>query len=671
MAGTESSSGEGCGKGPDRVLSCESYVTTDIDGAVKLRMGKEYPQNSDPVSLPSLLKLAAKKCPEHPAMAVKRNGDWVKWSYSQYLSDVEKAAAAFVKLGLESRAAVAIMGFNAPEWFIAYQAAVFSNSVGVGIYPTNTPEATKYIASHCRANVIVVEDDAQLQKILKIKPGLPDLKAIVQYTGEPKAESGALSWKQLMETGEKALEELKEEMAKKLEDIAVNQCCGLVYTSGTTGTPKGVMISHDNATFTAKVIGEAYQGEYEAERIVSYLPLSHIAALELDMIFVLIFRGTTWFADKNALKGSLNFTLREALPTIFLGVPRVWEKFQEKMVEIGQSNKGLRRQIGQWAKKTGLNRNKAVLDGATSDKADSLSYKIANKMVFQKVKTALGFNKTRIFLVSAAPFSQTTFEYFLSLDIRIFEIYGMSESTGPHTLNTEDAQMAGSIGKTMKGVETRIDPETKEICLQGRHVMMGYLKEPEKTKAALDDGEDGFLRSGDVGVINDDGFVSITGRIKEILITAGGENVPPVPIEDNIKVALPCVSNVIVIGDKRKFLSCLLTLKTEVDTETQAPTPKLAVSSLKWLAEKADITEAVNVDDIQANETWRKAFDKAITDGIAEANKSAVSNAQKIQKYALVEQDFSVSGGELGPTLKLKRHVVTKQYEGVIAGFYA
>jgi len=661
--------------GPDQILDSESYVTTDINGSVKLRLGAEAPQNYDPVSLPSMLKAAAKKCPDHPAMCVKRNGEWVTWTYQQYLKDVETASAAFIKLGLEARCSVAIMGFNSPEWFIAYNAAVLSNSIGVGIYPTNSPDATKYIAGHCRANVIVVEDDVQLQKILKIKPDLPDLKAIVQYTGEPAEGSGALSWNQLIEMGEECQEETKEEAAKRLNDMAVNRCCGLVYTSGTTGSPKGVMVSHDNLTFTARVIGETYDGVFEGERIVSYLPLSHIAALELDMVFVMLFRGTTYFADKNALKGSLNFTLKEALPTIFLGVPRVWEKFQEKMMEIGQSNKGLRRQIGNWAKKTGLNRNKAVLEGASAKKADSLQYKMANKIVFQKLKVALGFNKTRLFLVSAAPFSLQTFEYFLSLDIRIFEIYGMSESTGPHTLNTADAQMAGSIGKTMKGVETRIDPVSGEICMQGRHVMMGYLNNPEKTEEAIEDGADGFLRSGDVGVINDDGFVSITGRIKEILITAGGENVPPVPIEDNIKQALPCVSNVIVIGDKRKFLSCLLTLKTEVDPETQAPTSKLSVATLKWLAEHADITDAVNVEDLlgeaaSASAGGSKAFNDAIQAGIAEANKKAVSNAQKVQKFAFVERDFSVSGGELGPTLKLKRHVVIKQYESLIESFY-
>jgi len=217
---------------------------------------------------------------------------------------------------------------------------------------------------------------------------------------------------------------------------------------------------------------------------------------------------------------------------------------------------------------------------------------------------------------------------------------------------------------------------TGEICMQGRHVMMGYLNNAEKTAEAIEDGVDGFLRSGDVGVINDDGFVSITGRIKEILITAGGENVPPVPIEDNIKLALPCVSNVIVIGDKRKFLSCLLTLKTEVDPETQAPTSKLTTATLKWLAEAATITDAVKVEDLVGPEggagaaSPSEAFTKAVQAGINEANKKAVSNAQKVQKFAFVGQDFSVGGGELGPTLKLKRHVVNQKYESLIESFY-
>jgi len=673
-------------------LESSSYVSTDVNAPVKLRLeaaaaaanDDEVQQNNaasyEAVSIPSLLKKAATECPNQPALSVKRNDEWVTWSYADYLKDVESIASAFIKLGLEERSSVAIMGFNSPEWFISYMAAITANGIGVGIYPTNSPESTKYIASHCKANILVVEDDLQLQKILKIRDELPALKAIVQYTGIPVAE-GVLSWAALLKMGQDSEAEVKGQMAERLSRMAINACAGLVYTSGTTGAPKGVMLSHDNLSWTAKVIGEAYKAQMEKERVVSYLPLSHIAATLLDMMVMLVYRGHTYFADKNALKGSLNYTLKEAMPTIFLGVPRVWEKFQEKMTEIGQSNKGLRRQIGNWAKRTGLKHNKHLLDGpgagATGQAADTLSYRLANQLVFQKVKAALGLNKCRVFLSGAAPFALSTFQYFLSLDIRIMELYGMSESTGPHTLNTTEFQQAGSIGKTMAGCHTKIDtPESSdgsngnggEICMRGRHVMMGYLNDTEKTSECLTDGEEGFLRSGDVGVVAEDGFLTITGRIKEILITAGGENVPPVPIEANIKDELPCISNAIVIGDKRKFLSCLLTVKTEVDPETQTPTNKLTMGTLKWLAEH-EITEQNTVEELYDGSDY-PTFAKAIQAGVERANKKAVSNAQKVQKWAFVRKDFSLAGGELGPTLKAKRHVIIKNNEALINHFY-
>ena len=231
------------------------------------------------------------------------------------------------------------------------------------------------------------------------------------------------------------------------------------------------MLSHDNLTFTAKVMNKVYQlKEKGQERNVSYLPLSHIAASMMDMFVIMACQGTTYFADKSALKGTLTLTLQEAIPTLFFGVPRVWEKIQEKMLEVGKANKGLKRQIGQWAKKTGLVHNHNVLNGIGLSMSSELKYKIADKVVFQKVKTALGLQKCRSFFVAAAPISIETLEYFMSLDIRIFEIYGMSECSGPQTYNCKDQQKIGSIGKTLLGCQTKIETEggTKgEVLMKG------------------------------------------------------------------------------------------------------------------------------------------------------------------------------------------------------------
>lgn len=492
-------------------------------------------------------------------------------------------AKAFIKLGLEPRKCVGILGFNSPEWFFADLAAIFCNSISTGIYATNSPEMVKYMANHSNANILVVEDENQLKKVLQVKSDLPDLKAIIQYIGKPSAE-GVLSWQDLLDIGKK---EKDDELNVRLKQVAINQCCHLVYTSGTTGPPKAAMLSHDNITFTAQIMNKVYGLKDKGqERNVSYLPLSHIAASMMDMFVMMTCQGTTYFADKGALKGTLTLTLQEAVPTLFFGVPRVWEKIQEKMLEVGRANKGLKKSIGQWAKQTGLEYNQNVLNGTGLSMSSELKYMIADKVVFQKVKTALGLQKCKSFFVAAAPIALETLEYFMSLDIVIFEIYGMSECTGPHTFNCKEHQKVGSIGKTLPGCLTKIASNEDtgcingEVLMKGRNVMMGFLNSVEKTKEAITD--NGWLRSGDLGTIDESGFFKITGRAKEILITAGGENIAPIPIEETIKKFLPCVANAMLIGDKRKFLSVLLTLKTDVDPMTLEPLPELAPVTLEW-----------------------------------------------------------------------------------------
>lgn len=565
--------------GPDQILDSNTFTTTDPNGSVKFQLDLVENNPFQPISIPSLLKKAVDQAPHVEALAVQRDDVWIKWTYQEYLSEVETVAKAFLFLGLEPRKSVAILGHNSPEWFFADIAAVFCNAISTGIYTTSSPEICKYIGQHANANIFVVEDDEQLQKIKAIKDDLPDLKAIIQYTGDPK-DKGVLSWKDLLEIGKK---KSMQEVEQRLKQVAINQCCRLVYTSGTTGRPKSVMLSHDNLAFTAYKckIGYGFR-DNGLERVVSFLPLSHVAASMLDIFVMMTCQGTTYFADKKALKGTLTYYLREAMPTIFICVPRVWEKFQEKMMEVGKSNKGLKKSIGDWAKQVGLNRNKNSEWSFFSE----IQFFLADKVVFQNVKTTLGLQKCTQFLVAAAPIAVETLEYFMSLNIIIHEIFGMSECSGPHTYNCKEAHKMGYIGKSMPGCLTRIADATDtsctlgEVLIKGRNVMMGYLKSEEATKEAIVG--DGWLRSGDLGLVDDDGFFKITGRAKEILITAGGENVAPIPIEETIKKCLPCISNAMVVGDQKKYLTVLLTFKTEVDPVSMEPLPAFASAALEW-----------------------------------------------------------------------------------------
>jgi long-chain-fatty-acid--CoA ligase ACSBG len=380
----------------------------------------------------------------------------------------------------------------------------------------------------------------------------------------------------------------------------------------------------------------------------------------------LVFGATVHFAEPDALKGSLKNTMVEVRPTVFFGVPRVWEKLQEGIIAAGRANSSTKRRIVAWAMNVGLRSNLHLMRGHPR----VLCYTIAKSLVFDKVRSALGLDRCRLCVSGAAPLSKKTFEFFMSLDILLIEVYGMSESTGPHTIQLPWSYNIGSIGKEFTGATTLLFDVNKdlkgegEICMNGRHVFMGYLNMPDKTKEAIDN--EGWLHSGDIGRKDPYGYLFITGRIKELIITAGGENIPPVPIEDKVKEALPCVSNCMLIGDKRKFLSMLLTLKTDINSETGEPTERLATSAAIWcrsIGSSANtVQEVIDEDDTKVLQ--------AIQKGIDFVNKKATSRAQCIQKWTILPKDFSIPGGELGPTLKLKRPDILRIYATTIDAFY-
>ncbi|ODN00703.1 Long-chain-fatty-acid--CoA ligase ACSBG2 [Orchesella cincta] len=655
-------------KGPDQILPSEALYTWHSDGAVRIsRLGSGEMADRTPMSVPSLLQRAAQRAPERMALAVKRNGEWQKWTYKQYLRDVRTAAKGFIALGLEKYHSVGILGFNSPEWFISDLAAIFAGGFAAGIYTTNSPEACAFVAKDSKANILIVEDEKQLEKMLRYRNELPYLKAIIQYTGEPK-EPGVYSWSKLMMLGSQQPDDVLED---RLRHIAINQCCTLIYTSGTTGNPKGVMLSHDNMTWLAHINGRTCNFRDFVEEYISFLPLSHVAAQMADVYCPLTCSASVYFADKNALKGSLIDTMREIKPTKFLAVPRVWEKMYEKMQDIGRSTTGVKKMIATWAKAKGLDYNIKRMNGV--ENPETLGFKIANKLILSKIRDALGLTRCDLHLSGAAPINPEILKYFMSLNIVVTEVYGMSECSGPHAMAVESAFRVGSVGKTLMGVTTRLDkPDADgngEICMGGRHVQMGYLNQPEKTQGAID--ENGWLHSEDIGRVDDDGFLFITGRIKELLITAGGENVAPVPIEDNVKTALPILSQAMLLGDKLKFLSILLTLKTEVDKETQEPLDTLLPFTRDWIQKNGDCA-VVTVQDA-LKEIYEKKNQKlisAIQAGIDAANKKAVSQAQKVQKWHFLPKDFSIPGGEFGPTLKLKRQTVVQKYQETIDELY-
>ncbi|KAF7200759.1 long-chain-fatty-acid--CoA ligase ACSBG2 [Nothobranchius furzeri] len=631
------------------------------DKAVRLRMENSGPGSETPMTIHQMFLETVEWCGDKPALVSKTDGRWVTLTWREYYEECRTAAKSFLKLGLERFHGVGILGFNSPEWFISDVGCIFAGGLATGIYTTNSPEACQYVAANCEADVLVVENQKQLDKILKVKGQLPHLKAIIQYKGELQQKAPFLyTWAEFMKLGEDVS---NEQLNAVIDSLRSNECCSLIYTSGTTGNPKGVMLSHDNISWTARTVFKMINENYGEEVLVSYLPLSHVAAQMIDIWGCMSLGGTIYFADPDALKGSLVNTLKEVRPTGFLGVPRVWEKMQEKMKAAGSKASPLKKRLADWAKSVGLQYNYSVMNG---ENAVPWGFMLSNNLVFKRVRAGLGLDRCTFCCTGAAPITKDTLEYFMSLNIPVKELYGMSESSGPHTVSINQYRI-GSCGKVMPGCKTKLDHPDEdgngEICFWGRHVFMGYLNMPDKTVEALD--EDGWLHSGDLGKHDKDDFLYITGRIKELIITAGGENIPPVPIEDAVKTEVPIISNAMLIGDKLKFLSMMLTLKCEMDDNGE-PTDDLSPEVLDFCQQHG--VKSTKVSEVLANK--EPAIYKAIQEGMERVNARSTSNAQKVQKWIVLGRDFSVVGGELGPTLKLRRPVVVKMYQDEINELY-
>lgn len=398
----------------------------------------------------------------------------------------------------------------------------------------------------------------------------------------------------------------EDQVNDRIKMMAPNKCATIIYTSGTTGNPKGALLSHDNIVYAVRNMGiGTAKFRFFKEKIVSYLPLSHIAALANDLFGSLGVGATTYFAQPDALKGSLLQTLKEVQPTLFFGVPRIWEKFQDQLESvINTTLTGNKLRLFKWAQTCSYNHFLAKFNNKRSF---DFSFYLAKLLVFKKIHKKLGLDKCRLFISGAAPIKKETLEFFIKIAIPLTETYGMSESTGPHSIGTIQANRITSVGKLNEYNKTLVvrkqetdDLESGELCMNGRHIFMGYLNEELKTKETFD--ADNWLHTGDLAKIDSDGFIFITGRLKELIITAGGENIAPVPIEDRIKLELnKLVSNCILIGDKQRYLVVLICLKSNVNTDTGEPLDDLTNDCIAFLqsigSKSTKVSDIVNHKD--------------------------------------------------------------------------
>lgn len=655
--------------GPDKLCPAESYFATRLDEAVSLRYTEPDLKKFPPLSVYTIFKQTVSQRPDHPALAFKKSGDddhFTMLSYLEYWRVAHKAAKSFIKLGLEPSQCVCLLGFNSPHWFISLMGAIIAGGIGCGIYATNSVESCEFIMKDTNAKIFIVEDKQQLEKILKCKIDY-SLTKIIQYKGKVDNNHNGLviDWSEFIDFG-LSVDDIMVDL--RVKTLAPNKCISLIYTSGTTGAPKAAMISHDNVGYLIRYVGVDITGlKPFSERFVSYLPLSHIAAQLVDIFATMCCGATVYFAQPDALKGTLAKTLKEARPTFFFGVPRVWEKMQDGILKELAKLTGTKKSIFEWAQKTATIKILAQFSGRRSD--NEMEFSLAKSLVLKKIHKELGLDKCRNFYSGAAPITKETLDFFISLGMPVCEVYGMSESTGPHGHGIFANNRVCSIGPVRMLNRSKLlerdDDGAGELAIYGRHVFMGYLNDRKKTDESFDN--DGWLKTGDLAKIEDK-FIFITGRLKELIITAGGENIPPVPIEDKLKAELPnLISNCMLVGDKKKYLVILVTLKCKIDLDTMLPTDDLTDECAKYLLTIGSTSKKVShIIDHKDSFVY-----KAIEDAIKRVNDKSVSRAAKVQKFHILPRDFSLPNGELGPTLKMRRPIITKMYASVIDQLYA
>jgi len=573
------------------------------------------------------------------ALRTKRDGVWESVTWSEYGRDARRAARALVKLGVQPGQGVSLIGQNSVQWLVADIGAILAGAMPAGIYTTNSADQVRYITDHCEAKVSFADTPAQVAKFVAEQERLPKLEVVVQMTGKPASGAGGtrlrlLAWDEFLNLGDDISDA---DLDARLKAQKPDDVCTLIYTSGTTGEPKAVMITHTNLVWTAhSLVPTLNLGPEDVS--ISYLPLSHVAEQILTIHGPMAMGSTVYFAESLEKLGE---NLADVRPTVFMGVPRVWEKIQAKMQAAGAKAPPLRKKLVAWARKTGLAGGFAEQRHAPKP----LLYPVAKKIVFDKVRKALGLDRARLCVTSAAPISRDTLEFFLALGIPLLEVYGMSECTGPATYSPPNDYRTGKCGLVLPGTELKL-AEDGEICMRGKHVFKGYLKDPESTKNALD--VDGWLHSGDIGTIDKDGFIQITDRKKDLLITAGGENIAPQVLEGHLK-GIPVVAQAVVVGDRRKYLAALLTLDPE------------KITSEAHVAGSA----ARNVDDAAKCDLFRRHLEKQI-----EVVNGKLARVQTIKRFAIIPKEFSIDGGELTPTMKVKRKVVNQKYQREIEDLY-
>lgn len=597
---------------------------------------------SHPLTLPGALARHAAATPARTALRVKRMGIWQPYTWADYRDETAACALALADAGVEPGDHVAILSDNRPEWLFADLGTQTLGARAVGIYQTNPAEDVAYVLSHARCRVLFCEDQEQVDKAVECRAETPTVEKIVVF--DPRGthdydDERLVTWDDWRARGFELLAAQPKAFDAFVERLDPDAPAMVVYTSGTTGQPKGALISGRNAMEIAPGVAQML-GVTPDDQLLSYLPLCHVAEKIFTYFTPLTGGAVVHFGESIE---TVRQDLAEVSPTIFLGVPRIWEKMHASVTLKMKDSSPLKRRLFDWATRVGreiADRRRA----GTATAADNARWAVADFLVFRPLQERLGMRRCRIPVTGAAPISPELLQWFHGIGVPVLEGYGQTECAGVSHINPPGGVRIGTVGTSLPGLECRI-ADDGEICVRGPAVFVGYLHNDEATAATV---VDGWLHTGDIGEEDADGYLRITGRKKEIIITAGGKNLSPEKIENALKMS-PYIKEVVAIGDRRKFVSALVQIEPDAvgDWATRREIP---YTSFGDLAGRPEVREL-------------------IAKAINEAN-DKLARVEQVRAFRLFDKELHQDDGELTATQKVRRRAIAEKYAAMIEGIY-
>ncbi|MBU1904420.1 MAG: AMP-binding protein [Proteobacteria bacterium] len=590
-----------------------------------------------------VFKQTVKKYGDRVAMRKKEYGLWHDISWNDFYRRAKYVGSALISLGLKKGDCVSIIGDNCPEWVIIDLGVQCAGGVAVGVYSTNAWPQVEYVISDSESRFFFVENEEQLDKWLNFRDNVPKLQKVIVWDLEGLRhfeDPMVMTFDDILELGRQVAEKEPDLFESRMEEITPEDLSVLIYTSGTTGPPKGAMLTHKNVTW----MGEAIcidNPVYDTDEVMSFLPLCHIFE-RLFSVFAQITHGYT----VNFIESldTVTDNMREISPTVGYAVPRIWEKYLSAVYIRMSDATWFKKLLFGIALKIGKTRATLKMNFKPVPFYLEALYQIAHFGVFRKLKERLGFDRLRVAYSGAAPISPDVLHFFQSIGVNLIEGYGQTEGTGVTCVSRVDKVKFGTVGPPITGTEVKI-AEDGEILVRSPSVFKGYYKNPESTAETL---KDGWLYSGDVGEFDEDGYLKITDRKKDIIVTAGGKNITPQYIENKLKFS-PYVNDAVVIGDRRKFLASLIMID-EDNVVKYAQDNKIQFSTYKDLTQSPEIVKLIQTEVDQVNET--------------------LARVEQVKKFTILPKKLYEEDGEVTPTMKVKRKYVNEAFGDLIEAMY-